>query len=439
MSIAVLAALALATALPPPADAPDAGPLPNSVIFIHPDGTGLAHWGLARVRWAGPDANLAWDTLPEIGLYRPHVRDSLAPESHSGGTIHAYGVKVPQDSFGMDGGEIPLSAAGTRESVMRRAMREGRSVGLVNSGHLAEPGTACMLASVPSRSQTEQIVAQLVDARPQVLLGGGEAHFLPKGTKGRFAEGARTDGRNLVEEARAAGYTVVFTREELAAVPEGTARLLGIFAASHTFNAAPEEALAARGLEPYDRGAPTLAEMQRAALRVLSANPKGFFLMVEEEGTDNHSNMRNAGGMLEALRRADEALADAQRFRADHPSTLVLVAADSCAASPQLVAMPESDGVIVRGKPLPATLSGDATPLDGTRGPLSEPFVSAPDAAGRTHPFAVAWATMYDGGDPVVVRAAGPGSELLRGSIDNTAIYRAISKALFGQAPEPGR
>lgn len=425
--------------LPPPADAARPAQEPNSVIFVHPDGTGLAHWGLARVRWAGPDGNLAWDTLPEIGIYRPHVRDSLAPESHSGGTIHAYGVKVPQDSFGLDGSDIPLSAAGTRESVMRRAMREGRSVGLVNSGHMAEPGTACMLASVPSRSQTEQIVAQLVEARPQVLLGGGEAYFLPKGTKGRYGDGARTDGRNLVDEARSAGYLVVFTREELAAVPEGTTRLLGIFAASHTFNAASEEVLAARGLAHYDPNAPTVAEMQRAALRVLSANPKGFFLMVEEEGTDNHSNMRNAGGMLEAVRRADEALADAQRFRAEHPQTLVLVAADSCAASPQLVAMPESDGVIVRGKPLPAALSGDTTPLDGVRGPLSEPFVSAPDAAGRTHPFAVAWATMSDGGDPVVVRAAGPGSELLRGTVDNTAIYRAIFTTLFGKAPEQSR
>lgn len=438
MSIAVLAALALAT-MPPPADAPGAGRRPNSVIFIHPDGTGLAHWGLARVRWAGPDANLAWDTLPEIGIYRPHVRDCLAPESHSGGTIHAYGVKVPQDSFGMDGSEIPLSAAGTRESVMRRAMREGRSVGLVNSGHMAEPGTACMLASVPSRSQTEQIVAQLVDARPQVLLGGGEAHFLPKGTKGRFAEGARTDGRNLVEEARAGGYTVVFTREELAAVPEGTARLLGIFAASHTFNAAPEEELALRRLEPYARGAPTVAEMQRAALRVLSANPQGFLLVVEEEGSDNHSNARNAAGMLEAVRRADEAIADAQRFRAENPSTLVIVAADSCAGSPQLVAVRPSERIILAGSPLPATLPGDPTPLDGAAGARSEPFMSAPDRAGRLHPFAVAWATDYDGGEPVVVRAAGPGSELLRGSIDNTAIYRAISKALFGQAPEPGR
>lgn len=436
MRLAILMACLAAATGPAAAEGPAK---PTSVIFIHPDGAGLAHWGLGRVRWAGPDGNLAWDTLPAMALYRPHVRDSLAPESHSGGTIHAYGVKVPQESFGLDGTAIPETPAGDRTSLMRRAMAAGRSVGIANTGHLAEPGTACMLASVPSRSMTDAIVAQLVEARPSVLLGGGEAAFLPKGVQGRHGPGARADGRDLVAEAKAAGYHVVFTREELAAVPDGTRRLLGLFASSHTFHAATEEALAQRGLAPYASAAPTAAEMAEAALRILREDPNGFFLMLEEEGTDNHSNARNAAGMLEAVRRADEAIAVAERFRAAHPDTLVLVAADSCAASPQLIAMPESDGVVVTGKPLPATLPGDSTPIDGVRGPQSEPFVSAPDAAGRALPFAVAWASPLDGGDPVVVRAAGPGSELVRGNLDNTGIYRVLFQALFGETPEAAR
>jgi alkaline phosphatase len=87
------------------------------------------------------------------------MRDSLAPSSHSGATVHAYGVKVPQDSFGMDGTEIPMSAGGERISVMREAMRAGLAVGIVNSGHLAEPGTAVFLASSPN-ARTTQVSAQ---------------------------------------------------------------------------------------------------------------------------------------------------------------------------------------------------------------------------------------------------------------------------------------
>lgn len=436
-SVFLLAAAVLAIA-PPDASPPTPAPAPirGSVIFIHPDGSGLGHWGLARIDQVGPDGRLAWDTLPSIAIYRPHVRDSLAPASHSGGTIHAYGVKVPQDSYGMDGAAVPKAPTGERISLMRDAMRDGRSVGIVNSGHLGEPGTGCFLASVPKRSMVDEICRQLLEGKPNVILGGGEAYFLPKGAQGRHGVGRRADGRDLVAEARAAGYTVVYTREELAAVAAGTTHLLGLFAETDTYNDASEETLAKRGLPFYAPAAPTVAEMTDAALRILAPNPKGFFLAVEEEGSDNFSNVNNAGGMLEAMRRVDATIAVAERFREGRPDTLVLVAADSDASRPQLVAMPESDGMIVRGKPLPPRLPSNAALLDGVGGQQTEPFLSAPDAMGVRFPFAVAWASKEDGGDPVVVRAAGANSELARGNLDNTDLYRIMHATLFGLWPE---
>ena len=176
--LSLLLVTAATLSVDPPATPPAPAPAParGSVIFIHPDGTGLGHWGLARVDQVGPDGKLAWDTLPSIALYRPHVRDSLAPASNSGGTVHAYGVKVPLDSYGMDGAEIPLAPTGERISLMRDALRDGRSVGVINSGHLAEPGTGCFLASVAKRSMADEICRQLLEGKPQVILGGGEAH-----------------------------------------------------------------------------------------------------------------------------------------------------------------------------------------------------------------------------------------------------------------------
>jgi alkaline phosphatase len=419
--------------------APAADRQTASVIFIHPDGAGLGHWGLLRVHHAGPDGELAWDRLPAMATYRPHMRDSLAPSSHSGGTVHAYGVKVPQDSFGMDGAEIPLAASGERIGIMREAQRAGRAVGVVNSGHLAEPGTACFLASVAKRSMTVEIARQLLESKAEVILGGGEALFLPKGVAGRHGVGRREDGRDLVAEARAAGYAVVFTREELAAFPAGTTRLLGLFAEMNTFNDRSEETLRERGLVPFPAEHPTVGEMTRAALGVLAADPDGFMLVVEEEGADNFSNTKNASGLLEAMRRADEVIAIAEAHRAANPATLVLVAADSDASRPQIVAMPESDGVIVRGKPLPATLPDDGAALDGVDGAGTVPFLAAPDANGVRLPFAVAWASHQDGGEPILVRAAGPGSELVRGNLDNTDIYRIMYTALFGVTPDAAR
>jgi len=412
---------------------------PTSVIFIHPDGTGPAHWSLARVRWVGPDGFLAWDRLPAMALYRPHVRDCLAPASHSGGTIHAYGVKVDQDSFGMDGEVVPMTPAGERASIMRRAIREGRGAGIVNSGSLSEPGTACFLASVPSRALKQEIARQLVESGAQVILGGGEELFLPKGVEGRHGPGVREDGADLVALARERGYRVVFTREELLAVPAETERLLGLFAREDTYEDASEESLARKQRVPYPEERPRVAEMQQVALSILARNPKGFLLVVEEEGTDNFSNVHNAAGLLLALRRADEAIAVAEAFRAEHPSTLVLVAADSDASSPQLVAAVPDAGIIVEGRPLSETAGSMKGILDGIDGTGTLPFVSGPDAAGKTHAFAVAWGTTYDGGDAVIVRAAGPGSEEVRGLLDNTDLYRIMFRALFGMRPEDAR
>lgn len=69
---------------------------PGSVIFLHPDGTGLGHWNAARLVSAGPDGDLNWDRLERLAAYRVHQKGWLATTSNAGGTVHAYGKKVLQ-------------------------------------------------------------------------------------------------------------------------------------------------------------------------------------------------------------------------------------------------------------------------------------------------------------------------------------------------------
>ncbi len=75
----------------------------GNVIFIHPDGTSLAAWNATRILYYGTDGTLNWDRLTHIGLYQGHTKNTLTASSHAGATIHAYGVKVDYDSYGMDG------------------------------------------------------------------------------------------------------------------------------------------------------------------------------------------------------------------------------------------------------------------------------------------------------------------------------------------------
>jgi alkaline phosphatase len=400
----------------------------GNVIFIHPDGSSLNHWNAARVRWVGPDGELEWDKLPGLAIYRSHMRDSLTATSHGGGTIHAYGVKVPADSYGMDGKKPLVALSGKPQSIMQEAQAAGLAVGIINSGNLDEPGTGVFLASVPSRKMGAEIVAQIVGSGAAVIMGGGERWLLPNGETGRHGPGARTDGRNLIAEAKQAGYTVVYNRDELAQLPSGTKKVLGVFATHHTFNDQTEEALAAAKLPLYQPNAPSVAEMTDAALQVLATTGRHFFLMVEEEGTDNFANVNNAAGSLEALRRGDAAIGVARAFVKQHPDTLLVVAADSDASGLQLA------GTDVRqGAKLPPT-------SDGRDGAGSLPFESAPDATGRRLPFAIKWTGPDDTYGAVLVRAAGKNADRVRGSFDNTDIYRLIYFTLFArELPSPVR
>lgn len=399
----------------------------ESVIFIHPDGAGAAHWQAARFLLVGPDGELNWDKLPHVGIYRGHMANSLTATSNGGATSHAYGIKVAANSFGTDGERAgrPIAASGFRGSLMQEAMEKKIRVGVVNSGSVIEPGTACFLSSVPKRDDYEEITKQVLESGADVILSGGEEWFLPKGKAGRFVQsGARTDGLDLIDAAIKRGFTVVYDREELLAVPAGTRKLLGVFAFEDTFNDMSQSDLKASNLPTYKQGAPTLADMTRAALAVLGGEP--FFLVVEEEGADNFGNANNAIGTFDALMHSDQAFGTALDFVKTHPETLLITAADSVAGNFDVIGFVPSPEKIVafsvgrdlNGAPLGLAANG-------------MPFLSQPDKRGVRHPFVVSWGTLQDSSGGILVRAAGKNAEAVKGSFDNTQIYEVMRRTLF--------
>jgi alkaline phosphatase len=432
------------------------------------------------------------------------MADALVGTSNGGATSHAFGVKVRgPGSYGRDGegdDARPIAAAsGYRGSVMREAAASGHPVGLVNDGDLAEPGTGAFLAEANSRYDQEDIAEQLVfgrdgsdDPAPAVILGGGERFMLPEGTPvcGKRitrdcavhvdpltgAGPSRTDGRNLVAEAEAAGWLVIRTRDEFDRLTRTVERrsdyapqVLGLFAADDIFNDDPEEALIAAGLvddeRPADdprgrlvawgtaagtRGAdpPTASEMTRLALTILERRSRRagrpFMLVVEVESTDNLANANNAIGALRALRRADEVIEDTAAFVAREPGTLLLVAADSDAAGLQLISPPpvQDDGRVtgINGNPADAEIHRRMFPVDGIEGRASVPFLARPDSEGRRAEFAIAWTGERDVAGGVLARAAGLNSAMLEtefgGVLDNTDVYRLMYRTLFGDWPD---
>ncbi|HBR09666.1 TPA: alkaline phosphatase [Candidatus Acetothermia bacterium] len=372
------------------------------------------------IRDYGPGGRLAWDELPHVAITTVHVRDNLQAGSVGGAVAHSTGIKSYFGVFGF----CPVTGQ-PLTTLMEEAQGEGFAIGLINSGAITEPGTALFVAQVEDRFDHAAIVLQIFEQRPDVILGGGEQWFLPEGVMGRHGPGRRADGRNLIEELIALGYTVVFNAEELAAIPENTTKLLGLFAAHHIFNADGEEELAVRNLPLYVEGSPTVAQKTAAALQILSRNETGFFLVVEEEGTDNFANRNNAEGTIEAAKRADDAIRVALDFTRTDQNTLLLVAADSDAGGLNVMTHVPWQPMIA-GEPLPARMPGrraivEGGPVDGVGGTGKIPFVTP---CGQ--PFAIIWAGLQDFGGGTITRAYGLHASLVAGTIDNTDIYRIM-------------
>ena len=395
----------------------------GNVIFFHPDGMSLAHWDLGRIITEGPDGLTAWDKLPHMAVYKPHLKNNLTASSNAGATIHSYGVKVGYHSFGKDNGK-----AFKHPSLLKEAQEKGFNTGLVQSGALTEPGTAVFATQSDSRKDFLKITEQLINSDIRILLGGGEKYLLPKGVKGRFGKGVRTDNKNLIEQAEKRGYLALYTLKELKNIPKSAKKVLGVFAYENTYNDKTEEVLKQKKLKPYKEQAPTIAQMSKYALDFLSRENKKFFLVVEEEGTDNFSNLNNAEGLFVAIKRSLKAIEVFRNFLKTHKNILLLVAGDSNASSPALIDKLSSKKLFSLNKKIPSKSDVQA-PLDRQSNGL--PFVSQPNKKGVAMPFAIAWPTRMDTGTGIVVKAEGFKSEQVKGVLDNTDIYKIMRQTLF--------
>jgi alkaline phosphatase len=400
----------------------------GNVIFIHPDGTSLSDWNAVRILTAGPDSSINWDRMSGIGLYQGHIRDKVSSSSNAGATVHAYGVKADYHDFGMIDNQVPISRSGKRISIMQEAIQKKIFTGLINSGSIIEPGSAVFVSSREKRNRYEDITKDVIQSGVDLIFSGGEEWMLPEGVQGRFSEGKRTDGLNLIEWAIENGYKVIYTKGELVNISMNEKKILGVFAAIHSFNDRKEEDLIAAGLPNYSETAPRLDEMVKFALKFLSAKGQ-FFLVAEEEGTDNFGNKNNANGKLEALLNADNAIGEVLKFIEANPNSMLITAADSDAGGLG-IAGAEVKGLEINA-PLPAA-DYNGAPMDGVNGTGTLPFISKPDKMGRTFPFGIVWSSNGDLTGPIVARAHGLNADKMNGKIDNTDIYRFMYLTLFG-------
>jgi len=465
---------------PLPTKAPAATKSTGNVIFIHPDGTSPSHYMALRNVDKGPDGRLNWDNMSNAGVYLGHMENRLTGTSNAAAVTHATGIKLFNESFGLqeDNSTIVPSSGNVGKTILEEAIEAGKATALIQSGHLAEPGSAAFAAKttnrdgndIRARSKYTEIIEQVVRSGTNVIFGGGELYMLPKGTTGVHVTAAmdaaesraeRRPTTNLIDLAKSLGYTVVYTEDEMNQAvnrPNPPTKILGVFAATNTFDDRTEEALGLNTANPlplYIATAPTVAEMLEASLKILKRDPDGFFVALEEEGTDNFANNNNAVGTIEAMRRADAAIGVALKFvDTEDPNTLVITTADSDAGGLQVFQYAPYDrpaGNITTAPTIqnsetqvpffgvnPTTTNLNRALFDGVNGSTAtaefpwKPFSAKNSIDGPMGNFVVNWVGTPDFPGSIVAKTYGLNADKLPSTLDNTEIYSLMYKTLFG-------
>jgi alkaline phosphatase len=292
----------------------------RNVIVFMADGMGTAHTTITRWYKGSP---LALDRM-FLGGMRTHSADSLITDSAPAATAFATGHKTNDKYVGVLPDPtritipgIPINPPEFKEkpvaTVLEGAKLMGKSVGLVATSNIQHASPAGYSAHWPDRGNYNEIAEQQVYLGIDVVFGGGKQYLVPSSQGGK-----RTDGENLIDVLKSREYGFVENRSDLLSF--NGQKVWGMFAEDDMFYE-----LDRRVLAPHQ---PSLGEMTRKAIEILSRNTKGFFLFVEGSKIDWASHANDPIGVISDLLAFDEAVGISLDFAKQNGNTLVVAFSD---------------------------------------------------------------------------------------------------------------
>lgn len=295
---------------------------PRNIIMVIGDGMGPQQLALAEIYYQRTkDPRVAalnrFIASSVHGTHIPLPERSLVNDSACAASQLAGGCRCEPRSVGID-------VHGTQcHSVAREAKVRGMRVGLVSDTRITHATPAAFFAHVRDRDSEHEIAEQLIESEVDLMLSGGVALFIPGAEPcsqswcpdSSHKKFMRTDGRNLLNEARARGFSVIHSDGDLA--QSSRLPLLGLFSPLYMADAFQE----AR------RSEPSLAQMTEKALTLLDSE-KGFFLMVEAGQIDAAAHLNDAGWVLAEMLRLSSVLEVIEQFTKERDDTLVLLTGD---------------------------------------------------------------------------------------------------------------
>ncbi len=277
----------------------------RNVIVLIPDGTSVSHISLSRMLNKG--APLAIDAHGK-GMMRTSSADNLITDSAAAGTAMAAGVKTNNGFISMHPSRI-LNTFPNKppQTAMEKAKIQGKSIGLVVTSPVQHATPAAFTAHTFHRDDYEDIAFQQVKLGIDFVSGGGLRFLRPE---------KRSDKKDLLKELQTGGVAVAQTRSEVEAVK--SEKLWALWA---------EEDLPYE-IDRDDKHTPSLAEMTQLAIKRLSQNSKGFFLLVEGSKIDYASHANDAADVVHEFLAFDKAAEKAFEYAKSRTDTVVFVAPD---------------------------------------------------------------------------------------------------------------
>ena len=445
---------------------PTATPRVQNVIVFVGNGLGPATTTAARLMRYREEGMLAMDGMPSVARMRTYASDAQTSDSSAATSMLLTGVKTRNDVVAMNGDTRSIGYAPGRDpirnvvaadnrcpasnngqpatSLLELAIAKQRSTGIVTTGRLTSGPAAASYAHVCHREAEYEIARQAVPNGAgynaqlgrgvDVMMGGASAYWRPYEAK---RTSGRPDMRELVGEMQAQGYTFVSDLATLNAAPFAAgSRLLALF--DQNDPSGTMQGAMSYDLDRDPKREPSLAEMTSKALDVLARNPKGYLLIVEAGRVVQASQAGNARRALVDTIAFDDAVRIALD-KADLSHTLIVVVGDHDTTLTLIGGGRRGSDVLglhldpVTGKPDVDANGSTYTSLVFGTGPnrpdqrrtLDTPTVVQKDYLQES---AIRLSQGSNGGGDVLLRAAGAGSSVFRGTIDNTTVFTLIRK-----------
>lgn len=307
-------------------------PVAKNVIILLADGLSVGHRTAARILSKGVkngmyQGQLAMDNMPHMALLGTSSVDTIAADSANTASAYMTGHKSSVNALGVYADRTKASQDDPRQETIAEILRRktGKAIGVVSDAEIEDATPASVVSHTRRRADKADIVGMFYDVRPEVILGGGSAYFLPQGTPGS----KRKDSTDYIDLFKKDGYAFVTDRTELLKSVDGKApeKLLGLFHTGNMDGWIDRHQWKGNTVSKFPNQ-PDLTDAFDAAVKVLGQNKEGFFLMLEAGLVDKFSHpldwTRSVGDTIAF----DKVVERAQKYVDEHPDTLLIVTGD---------------------------------------------------------------------------------------------------------------